>query len=403
MNNIEIKDYNLIKSALNIEDRLEDCFSDVVNSYVEIGGFLNEIKDNKYYLLLDYKDIFEYVLDRFKLSKTTCSNFINLYKKFGEKNYYGHYSLKEEYEEYSYSQLVELISVPDSNLIDYSPGLSVREIRSIKKIENFNKKIGNILVDEIKKMYINFLDNKEILNRFIDPGLCYLDIDSDNLILYDEYVCFFIPCIIEYDNSKEECRFCLRVDLQENGTIKKKFSCNFSKYLNFKYYSFPCCHLDEEKTVSYAMKEFNKFYDNFISETESYFLDYEKTKQKEEEKISSISNFIAFSMKDLEKNNIVLADIDSSTKNLFSLILELDTVKHVKRTCLYKDKNDWVIEYEGIKIFARTYWIILKKAGKEKRINLDDFILLILKSGGVFYPIDFISYFNLDDENPTSE
>ena len=85
---IDKKEYLDLKNAIKIHNKLGECFNDITNYYIRIGGYLEHIYVNKIYDLMGYKTIYEYAEECFKLSKTTTNNFINLFKKFGTSTEY---------------------------------------------------------------------------------------------------------------------------------------------------------------------------------------------------------------------------------------------------------------------------------------------------------------------------
>ena len=68
----------------DVDNELREKLDDVAESFVEIGGLLSIIKDEKLYESYEYKDIYEYAEDRYSLSKTTVKNFIAIFKNMGK-------------------------------------------------------------------------------------------------------------------------------------------------------------------------------------------------------------------------------------------------------------------------------------------------------------------------------
>lgn len=408
---IKIEEYSAVVKAKRLDNNLDQCFSDVANTYVQIGGYLNEMNEAKHYEVLDYKSIYEYAADRFNLSKTTCSNFINLYKRFGEETGYSDdYALKEEYEDYSYSQLVELVSIDEGKILDYSPNLTVKEIRAVKKLEKYN----NLLVQEVKKLLIDFVENKELLNRFLTPNNnTIMDLEK-NIDIYSSYVKLYIPCEIELEEIKEEASFYLRVDLTDSGLIEKKFNCNYYKYYSFSdvpNFSFSTVDLNKNTMIE-AMNKFNEYYDDFIDKVANSE-DRIKTnlfKEKSEQINEKLKTFKAYSIQDLIDNEFENC-VSKITQLLFQMIKNLDkNNKALKKPFevlykpyIYKSGYRWFIHYRGLDIEAESYSIILIRDTEKKILRLSDFLEMLNNSNGTFYPIDLLSFFGPEEEIPTSE
>lgn len=120
-----------------IKGYIKSNINNIFNNYLEIGGRLRKIKDNNLFLLQDYKNIYEFAANEFELSETTVKNLININFRFCNNSVDGEYVyyLGEKYKDFSYSQLVELLSVPEEQSLVYLPTMSVKEIRDMKKIE----------------------------------------------------------------------------------------------------------------------------------------------------------------------------------------------------------------------------------------------------------------------------
>ena len=131
------KDRDLIISriqSLNLD------LMDLKTKYILIGGHLIDLipycKDVWSFKKARYcKNIYELAEHCFNLPKTTTVNIISVTKKFG----YLMNSLKKDYEEYSFSQLTEMVSLSDEQLALVNPEMSVQDIRAMKKA---NKKVG---------------------------------------------------------------------------------------------------------------------------------------------------------------------------------------------------------------------------------------------------------------------
>lgn len=144
---IDSKDYLALKTEYSqvnsIIDNIKGLLGDTIQNYLKIGYLLSCVDDN---LLkkMGYENIYDFSKENFDLGVTSTKNFINVYKRFAiidsdEENvdcatFYVHrIALKEEYNDYSLSQLVELLPVADSDLDKYNPDMTTKEIRLIKK------------------------------------------------------------------------------------------------------------------------------------------------------------------------------------------------------------------------------------------------------------------------------
>jgi len=112
--------YNASLVLLNDVDMLKKEFRSVANSFVSIGYYLNKIKENESFSSLGYSDIYEFASDNFGVGTTSTKNFINVFKRFAEINDYG-CKIKSNYSKFNFSQLVELLPVPEADIEKYDP------------------------------------------------------------------------------------------------------------------------------------------------------------------------------------------------------------------------------------------------------------------------------------------
>lgn len=114
---------------------IDDDISLINDSFLSVAFRLYQLKAHGFGSLVAYgcADIYEFAKKRFGFGTTTTKNFLAIYDKFmitdGMMNTP---MLKEEFKDYGYSQLVELVPV-ESHLDEFSPSMTVKEIRKKKK------------------------------------------------------------------------------------------------------------------------------------------------------------------------------------------------------------------------------------------------------------------------------
>lgn len=180
--------YDLISQINRINNKLKDSF----NNFIQIGYELSKIKKEKSYELLNYSSIEEFAMGEFELGCTSVKNYIGVANKFGNPN---SNLLDDKYKDYSLSQLVELISV--ENIDEYSPVLSVREIRSLKVVE---KQKG--YVKEFLKWINKFVPEFKEKNKDI------YKLDYNMHVSNDEYPYCYIYTGKNHYNCLFEVNFC---------------------------------------------------------------------------------------------------------------------------------------------------------------------------------------------------
>jgi hypothetical protein len=139
LNDLMLYDTKYHKYTEAIRGRVSNIFE----QFLTIGFYLNEIDKEQLFEISSYESVYEYASKEFDLSITTVKNTMAISNRFCDKNG----NLKKEFEKYSYSSLVELIPVPDCDLENYNPVMTVKDIRS-KKLES---KIGKYLKESMSE------------------------------------------------------------------------------------------------------------------------------------------------------------------------------------------------------------------------------------------------------------
>lgn len=121
----------LTEEAEHVRLIYEDL-NDIKHKFVDIGFRLKEANDRKYYARLGYASIEEFSDDLFDLKKSSVYQLIGIADKFCNKCTR---QLRPEYDDYSQSQLVEMLSCSDYEIKKISPDLTVQEIRLFKKAQ----------------------------------------------------------------------------------------------------------------------------------------------------------------------------------------------------------------------------------------------------------------------------
>ena len=109
----------------------------IQNSFLVIGFQLHWIKANNMYKVLNYKNIMDYAEKEFGIKKSTCCNFINIIETYAERDENGEVieSIAECYRNFSSSQLIAMIGMPEEMQQQVTPDMSVRAINRLRKGE----------------------------------------------------------------------------------------------------------------------------------------------------------------------------------------------------------------------------------------------------------------------------
>ena len=145
---------------------LKEEVSNIFSNYLKIGFNLSVVQDGELFKADGYSNIYEYAKQQLDLSETTVKSVISISKNFCDSNGY----LLKKYDGFSYSSLVELLSVPVEEISQYSPSMSVKSIRSLKLENSINEKLDYLFKSEfgiksIIEQFVNFTWNLSLLSH----------------------------------------------------------------------------------------------------------------------------------------------------------------------------------------------------------------------------------------------
>ena len=129
--------------ALGSYDFIARDLNDIKRSYFRLGFHLNEFNCCKYYQQFGFSCLSDFALHNWGLEPSFVSRCIAVFLFTAQ--YSGAIPTmfqEEKYQPYSYSQLVEMISMDEDTLRRCSPSYSVRELREIKKNAKKKKEIA---------------------------------------------------------------------------------------------------------------------------------------------------------------------------------------------------------------------------------------------------------------------
>lgn len=109
----------------------------ITHDFTQIAFYLNKIYAGEMFKDKGYSSIVDFANSEFGLSKNQTYNFLRIANEFMVPGTYC--LLKDEYENYNFSQLVELISLPESSRKEVDSNMTVKEIREKKKQIKENK------------------------------------------------------------------------------------------------------------------------------------------------------------------------------------------------------------------------------------------------------------------------
>lgn len=171
MENFNLLSFRTYKTV--IED-IKEYSQEAVLNFLQIGRLFKRVKEEKLYEIEDYSSVYDFALNKFGYKETSVKNFIAVFEKYADSEDldYDYFDIKEEYKNYSFTSLVELLPVPEEEIKEnYSPEMSIKEIRQSKLVsqltENLQEKVKRYteIVDLLKHEmnYFNERIGKSVL------------------------------------------------------------------------------------------------------------------------------------------------------------------------------------------------------------------------------------------------
>lgn len=210
----QFKSYSC-KQLEMVTNRIIQCVYNVTSNFLEIGFRLYECEHYKYYVQAGYDSVCDYALSELGFKKSSTRNFIRVYERFCDHEivnkalksekygiFRGNYIILQQYKNFSYSQLTELLSLSDPQIkaIAPVPEDTVKNIRSKKQefYEAAEKWLHDSIIEAVggklgfkKQIYEYYQENKSVgkLATFIKAEM--MKIKSGGVIFEDGSYCRF--------------------------------------------------------------------------------------------------------------------------------------------------------------------------------------------------------------------
>ena len=130
-----MKQLRLTLSELEYEEqKIRENLGGIVKNFVQTGWHLSRIERSGAYKLKGYSSITEYARETFGMAPDGVSRFLHVYEKYsipGDTP-----KLREEYQDFNFSQLTEMLHLPEEDHLMIRPETKREDIRDLKK---FNK------------------------------------------------------------------------------------------------------------------------------------------------------------------------------------------------------------------------------------------------------------------------
>lgn len=134
-------------------------FKDLKDKYIKLGFHLDEFNRFMYYKDFGYLTFEEFCINNIPLDLSSISRCISVFQIFAEfdkKSRVRKMWLDDKYKDFSYSQLVEMVSLDGDIREMIKSDLTVKQIREVKKYAKENKDCG---IYERRDKVKNFINN----------------------------------------------------------------------------------------------------------------------------------------------------------------------------------------------------------------------------------------------------
>lgn len=124
-----------MEEYIGMKKDIHESIGKIVKNFVRIGETLCRIDQSEAYRLDGYSSLAEFAEAEYGMKRSGVSRFTGVYRKYCERG-----NLKQEYEDYTYAQLVEMLNLSDEDEKLIRPETSREEIRDLKR---FNREGEN--------------------------------------------------------------------------------------------------------------------------------------------------------------------------------------------------------------------------------------------------------------------
>lgn len=135
-------------------------YNSIRENYIRLGFHLSQFKRFEYYHDFGYSSMEDFCAANLGLDKSSISRCINVYREFnasnisvydrGIKSIGSHMDLADEWKEFSYSQLCEMVSMDDMQRKQVTPDMTIKQIRELKK-GNVSQDVSQVATSQPEK------------------------------------------------------------------------------------------------------------------------------------------------------------------------------------------------------------------------------------------------------------
>ena len=145
---------------MDIKEKIRKDMSSVKHAFVRIGYNLRRIRDDEMYKNDGYDNLVDFAREELGIGASMVSRLISINEKYSIDGYSE--TLLPEYENFKQASLVEMLSLPETDLQMVTPGMAREDIRELRR---FNKSPEGE-EDNLQEVIREFCrQNKELINE----------------------------------------------------------------------------------------------------------------------------------------------------------------------------------------------------------------------------------------------
>lgn len=118
---------------IEIKGKIREKLNETVNNFIIIGYYMKQVRDNGLYRQDGYRNMAEFAMQEYNLSESTANRFMDINTMFSADG--NSPEIKEEYRNYGYSKLQEMLTMKEEDLTLVTEDSTVKQIREIKALE----------------------------------------------------------------------------------------------------------------------------------------------------------------------------------------------------------------------------------------------------------------------------
>lgn len=160
--------------------QIDTAYGKAEKAYLDIAIAIHSIYKKELYKVENFKNIYDFVKEKYNYSRGTCNKYINICERFGVTGETGTVvGLQDKYVEYGVSKLGVMLCFPDNLLEQVEPSMSVRALKQLAEdyqnslsdqrqaIETENENMVDVVIGDTEESAMNEPDstNVEVLNK----------------------------------------------------------------------------------------------------------------------------------------------------------------------------------------------------------------------------------------------